>query len=683
MKSVLSDINSFKNFRHFDDLDIFCCLVTDFENVRESTKIYHKQIIKNTFAFVFNNNYHTPENLESVFLIIQKDEKAKLEVLQQFGDDFNINRQEYKNLFTIDISPKDKQLNEIRDIINELLGIFLVTGRPLIGFYSTFYLPLDINHSDNNGDFYSDQFLPIEKSRRPESYDFKYLQNLAANNVYQESLKANQQAYLYFNDDIRDHLFDLNATSSRSHIQPIEEYTLDCREENNLSWHLQVDDKDNLIAAQLHKVSLLKYYNGLYLFALEVQFSDELEDFVQQNLKSDDALWWFNLLNQDYAKLKQLQVCHWLKFNYYARNFYPFFHEQEMEDKFRPLSLIKKVRHPHENEQIKKRYEISKNEQGIKIGEEKNSIILYLISQFFNQSEQQISKRLCHVEDSRLFCNSAYALMGKPASSLIAKEQHKRLFSLMLYIDRAGMDTFDSLEHYAYDPDFIDQLMQQQTYKRWHGLGTTSGFTNFSNIYCGYGLFFKLPIASIHVPYIYGRMLVLSLFCKMTLKLHARNIANIEPIAWWKKLYQKIFMIQDKKSHSLVTQELLEFTNRYYFHEVTSQQQGQEIFSHQTQALRLDQERKFIQDEINWSDEYFDKKHQEQSDLIVFVLTLIVSIIAIKDIPDVIDNFTKYPTEYKWGAFVLASTILFFTFQKKIKLVIPLVCLIGLGLMMI
>lgn len=690
IKEFLQQLPQNNNYRSFYDLDIL--RLTHKEKLcflKATGKHYLKQK-KNIFAFVFEDDY-AKDTLCELILILKLDEKLKLYALKkEYSNNFNVLITPYKYLYQITISTTNNKLFSVQDIVNDLLSVFLVTGRPVIGYNSTFYTLLDINHADDQGQEYKQQFDIRKNDEASPSFDFS-VKNISS----ASGLKEHQQVYLYFNDNVRDYIYQTSDTMTN--VDPIEEYTLDIREENYrirtqnclLSdvthkqsakekeiYYIKVEmssNQDEDIIAQVHKVSLLKYYNKLFLMTLEVRLPDELELFIKNNLSDNDNDWWYSILTANYSQLIKLQACHWLDFTYYTRILYPSFHQQDIECKFKPLSLIKKHQ---QNVQAKeeyfwqttlRRYNLINTDQGIKLGEEINTIALYFVKQFFDQSEEDIKQRLCHIDDDRQFCNTVYTLMGNNPQTMMAKEQYRRLFSLMLYVDRSN-DTWDKLNQYAYTPNFVHRLMQDDCYTRWEGLGTLSGYTNYSNVHCGYTGFYKDNIADVHISFIYGRMLTLCLFYKMTLKMHSRSISRLTDN-------------KDKNKYSKITKNILEFTNRYYFQEITSQIQGQEIFEKQTKALKIQQEFIFLKEEINWSDEYYDKENNNKENKVMFVLTfaaVIISLITLKDYADfgrkiIKPLFTHAQNLYLYNSIlywvgtsgIILSLVLFFRKKNK------------------
>jgi hypothetical protein len=285
----------------------------------------------------------------------------------------------------------------------------------------------------------------------------------------------------------------------------------------------------------------------------------------------------------EFQRIAKRQLHHWLHLTNQARIVYPSFIEQIDEDKFTPVTL----KTAQEKIEFKHKDNIS-------------PIVLYLLKRFFfNADEKQLRERLDYLPNDRMVVSPAYGLAGqslKPADM-------KRLFSLALYVDRAS-DTYDGLDGYAYEPKFVNELLEKDSLGRWIGLGNYSGCCGYANAYLGFGWFFNNVIAPSHIPYIYGRMLTLALFYQMALRHYNRRIN-----------YATKQLSEDEKTTEFqrLRKQFIRFTNSYWFREVTSQVQGIDVFNLQTQALGLEAEYSLIKDEMERADEYSNALRSAES----------------------------------------------------------------------
>jgi len=397
------------------------------------------------------------------------------------------------------------------------------------------------------------------------------------------------------------------------------------------------------VQAQITDVSLYHYqFNNLYLLAISVVPVTRLA--VDSSLHRDDNGWWHDLFFADDAAFKDiqaLQLCHWLRFTYHARIIYPSFIEQVDEQKFISMTLEtaqQNVQFNHDNEF--------------------SPLLIFLLNYFFQ--DESLRKRLNYLPDDRMIATPAYGLAGRAPQTTGEQAHIRRLFSLALYVDRVE-DSFDDLDGYVYDPTFTQQLLQQDSLSRWHSLGTCLGYCRYANAYLGFGGFFMQVIAPSHIPYIYGRMLILALFYQMTLRHYNRRIS-----------YATEQLSKHKKTNEFkkLRQTFIQFTNNYWFHEITTQVQGIEIFELQTKSLGLKSEYQLIKDEMERADEYSFVLRSENFNRgagAVAIAALVISVLSIEVKSDAawLKFLNEYAFSFSFGLTVLAIGFLSWLFFKS------------------
>jgi hypothetical protein len=492
-------------------------------------------------------------------------------------------------------------LANVDGLVSRLLGVTLHTGRPLRHYSCTFYLPLDLFLEADLA-----KHSPLELfSRTSKEIEPHYLDPeqpiLAAE---QDTPKAyEKQAYLYFLPYLRDVIFNVpQSAKSNSLTRPIEHWRLSQVDEMKL----YLGEKTAPTATvQVTDVSLYCYFNDLYLFAISVKPTTCLSN--DSSLQRDDQTWWHDLVFADddiFEPIQRLQICHWLRFTNQVRIIYPSFREQIQEQKITRLTL-------------------TTAQQEIEF-DQYNSfspVILFLLGYFFR--DQSLAERLHYLPDDRMIACPAYGLAGTAPSTAYEHNPIQRLFSLALYVDRVE-DSWEKLAGYAYDPKFTQQLLKQDSLTRWQGLGTYLGYCRAANSYLGFGYHFNNIIAPSHVPYIYGRMLILALCYQMTLRHYNRRISHAT---------QQLSQHNKTNEFKRLRKEFIQFTNNYWFHEVTSQVQGIEIFKLQTNSLGLEAEYQLIKDEMERADEYSTILRTETFNTgagLVAVVALVTSVLAIE-----------------------------------------------------
>jgi hypothetical protein len=175
------------------------------------------------------------------------------------------------------------------------------------------------------------------------------------------------------------------------------------------------------------------------------------------------------------------------------------------------------------------------------------------------------------------------------------------------------------------------------------GLGNYSGYCGYANAYMGFGGFFNNVIAPSHVPYIYGRMLILALFYQMALRHYNRRINHAT---------KQLSDDGETTEFQRLRREFIRFTNSYWFREVSCQVQGIEIFDLQTKALGLDAEYALLKDEMERADEYsgalrsekLNKRSEELNKQVLWVTRIGVGLTAVAVIATVIATIAVLPS---------------------------------------
>lgn len=393
------------------------------------------------------------------------------------------------------------------------------------------------------------------------------------------------------------------------------------------------------IQAQVDTVRLYRYFNQLYI--LDIQVSNTADTHVKKDdtppsWQNNGDHWWHDLLfGQEElfvaAQAQQLEV--WLRYTQTVRRLYPSFMEQADEKKIDRINLLSSegqpllasCRHPLKASKI---HIEPSDELNNHISEAIAPYILFLLEQFFVPasdslqsrwkrywaglpgtiipSQQQsvtplLKPRLKYIEDDRAFVSVRYALCGPAPQTAREKDNHQRLFSYALYVD-TGADGFPALGGYCYDPDFLSNLTCQNQYRRWDASGSYYGYTNFSNVALGYNSYFNTTIAREDIPRVYNRMLVSALFYRLSLTHYNRRVTYATNMI--KNRSWRIF----RNPFNRLRRDYIEFTNKYWFTELTHQTQGQEIFRHQMDALKITELYKEIKEEMHWAHEYLSSR---------------------------------------------------------------------------
>ncbi|SEH08163.1 DoxX family protein [Candidatus Venteria ishoeyi] len=475
-------------------------------------------------------------------------------------------------------------------LVDELLSHALQTGRPLRHYHCNFYLPLDIFLDEELATEKFDNPLP-----EPDAPDINYsqIQSATDKDKKDEQQDTDQQAWLYFLPQIRHFLIPHQQDTPTMQQQAIQHWRIFPQQ---MCLHLGHPTQSQPLTFAVSELSLYRYFNALHLLAIQVQMEDLPKN---SSLCRDDQSWWHDLFYQDdISHLQKRQLAHCLRFSKLVRVIYPSFGEQLQEKKIDELRL-------EEAGNINIAFRFNDNADLLQNLGQYNRLLNIWLQKFFQPKswrkiEKKLPQRLQQIRDDRMFINVAYGLSGQVPDTDYSKQQSLRLLGLAGYVD-AVSDTWQKANDYAYDEQFTRQQIQQDSLQRWQDTGTYALCCNYANAHLGYGYFFNNVIAPIHIPHIYGRMAILALFYQKTLRHYNRRISFATD-----KLTEQEKSRQPYEGFRTLRQEFINFTNKYWFHEISSQIQGIELFNKQTTALGLEREYDLIKDEMERADEYSD-----------------------------------------------------------------------------
>ncbi|MGH8548240.1 MAG: hypothetical protein ACRERU_06505 [Methylococcales bacterium] len=418
--------------------------------------------------------------------------------------------------------------------------------------------------------------------------------------------EAQAQAYRYFSPALRKILFDSGEQErSDRKLVPLKEWRLDEKEIESWSIHRGKEvDRTDPIQYQIAKVlavNLYRYLNGVYLLSFRV------EPEALQQLRKNNACPLFNgsntvslhdLILSDHGNetfYRQLQLECWLRFTRLARLVYPSFPEQNDENKIAPIRLFTGTgTEPITAFGTRQKVRIHE-----KPGEDISPLIRFLLKSFSIKPNELLEGFIDEYEnlyDDRIFVSVAYGL----ANCNLEASRINKIYSLAAYVDRFK-DTFNALDGYAYTPDEIEARLRPQTFALWKGLGGQYAYTDTANVYVYCGRDCRKYIGPHHIPFIYDRMLVQALLYQASLRLYDNDIST-----------ETNNMLEQRNIKSIreQRQEFIRFTNQYWFHQITEQMQGKEIFKLQQKALGLAEHYEIIKDELERTDEYLQTEHE-------------------------------------------------------------------------
>ncbi|MBK1632949.1 hypothetical protein CKO31_19780 [Thiohalocapsa halophila] len=527
---------------------------------------------------------------------------------------------------------------QVDALISRLLEVVLVTGRPLREYSCTFYLPLDLYLDEEllSPDKAKPATLappaPVEPHRVAGAAEAAQQLQAVINSADQEKNLAcrlsraqfgpdddvlrdgavtgeqltEAQAILYFLPELQARLFDadpIKADGVRHWRLPRVELTgakliVTLDPDPRAEPHRQTHE----IAAAVQDISLFGYTNNLFALAIRVGFTDS-EARQARCFSGTQDNWWHALFgwpsspgrgwgvgDSDEGACQApdphaLQIERWLAFTKGARLLRSAFAQQSVEKKIQDVKLV-----------LGDADAVFHREAFSPVVE---ALLIKLTGWRFADPTDR--RRLQQLRDDRMVVNLAYALAGPPPSAdPAARDAMQRLFSLALFVDR-GADGAASQGGYAYDRDFVLGQLGECVNRRWAGLGSLYGSTNYSQVALGFGDYFAGPVARMHVPEIHGRLLLLVLLHDLTLTWFDRcitrithDLANLDATATADSK-----PLQRAGAHiAAFQQRFIRFTNDHWFRTVTTQTQGLETHRLMTRAFGLDDKYQLVKDKI-------------------------------------------------------------------------------------
>ncbi len=486
-------------------------------------------------------------------------------------------------------------------------------------YHCTFFLPL----------------IGIEKDFQPKGEQFYY--------TNPELVEEEAQAYHYFSPALRNILFDCGKNSGS--VQAVKEWRLTKTEieswELNLGEEEQAGDPIKYQASKIVSVRLFQYFNGIYILAVRVE-PLVLDKLRQQNIFDKNDCNTMTEMAQKHdnntAAYQQLVMENWLHFTRHVRLLYPTFPQQNDEKKIAPIHLIRQGKETITafKDTINKKIKIHK-----KPGQDFSPVMCELLKTFAKEPDKVkgILENYQDLYDDRMFVSVAYGIAGKklPDHSL------QRINTLVSHVDRQDADGFDDMEGYAYTPQVILEKTKKNAFSLWEGMGGYYSFTGFSNSYLYNGWSFRNQMAPDHIPHIYDRMLIQALFYQASLRHYDQLICNET---------DKLLKDDDIKAIGEQCKAFVAFTNQYWFHQLTTQMQGKEIFSLQQKALGLQSHYAILKDELERTDEYLQTRREikiaEITDKITKYGLLLALLALYYAILPIINDAVKTSTSSLW-----------------------------------
>ncbi len=169
------------------------------------------------------------------------------------------------------------------------------------------------------------------------------------------------------------------------------------------------------------------------------------------------------------------------------------------------------------------------------------------------------------------------------------RQEYKQLFSRILFVDECGFG-------YKYDESFMNKHMRNHLYERWQHCGTLHGFCRYSD---ATKIFGKFSLVMNNFCTVYYIMSIIALYYRCVLI----DLPDLSSRAT-KKLIKD--WTDEKGNVKELRKDFLNFSNVWYFRELTNQDQGIEMFDMHRKAYELDGLYNGVKEEIEKLDNFIE-----------------------------------------------------------------------------
>ncbi|MDL1980545.1 MAG: hypothetical protein LWX02_03525 [Deltaproteobacteria bacterium] len=509
----------------------------------------------------------------------------------------------------------------VDDMADAILNILIGQDRPLLKFSTVFFYPFKVRDRTNNTGRWRRKFFDIDK---PECY----------------------QEYIYFHPYVRDllfqrkknSLFDSKKKNKRDILPPIAYYEFRSQENGFVGGNLKIEYKSGshnnasveTISYPVSHLAIHEFFNNIAIMAIQV--TQEADEDIRKKP------FWKQCIAIEGFRRDSLTCRDALKFNELARKIYLSFPEQFKEGKI-PLSVKIELRSKKNSNGYTKVHTFSEDNFKYKeINPVKSEIIDGLVSEFLGYDEP-VDKSFHGLLDDRMVVFTFLCFAGELKSKCRETiDEHEALFSRIMYVDQAG-------EGYAYQKKFIRKKMNNLVYRRWSNGGSLYGYTRYSSAYTGFGDFFGDKLFQ-DFNSMYYQLALISLYYRSSLISFSDEVAQTT-----QQLVNKKDQASDRELFLKLKADFMQFSNLYWFQEVTNQDQGIEIFKLYKKSFEFETMYKQIKEEIDRGDEYLNTLQQIELNvfttnfsrygLVLAGLAILVGFFGI--------NFSFFGLENTWG----------------------------------
>jgi hypothetical protein len=390
--------------------------------------------------------------------------------------------------------------------------------------------------------------------------------------------------FVYFHDFVKDALFNLNESPKK----------------NATSWFFEKKLKDKNV-----KIKVVKFND-------EKIFNLQLSSISLRIFETGIGILSFEMENDKYYDFQDI-----LDINEYFRRVYPPF----VGRKFSLDEVMKKYM-AKEIELNGVKYDIKEFENLKNISHPPiSSLIIKILGDIFTQEAERVGKFLIQpVIDERMFVVCWYGNNGLANSlkNYFLREENYKLHPIndlwyrYLFVD-AGDKSIQ-------DEEMQINLLKKHTYTRWKNYGTFYGISRYSFVVLTQDLAtLKKNYADFiveHIRTVYYQMVVLTLTNRASILRFSDEVAAISDLDLESNLFERV---------TNLFQNYLRFKNKLYFKEVTSQEQGIELYSMMRDILNVDNDINDLNSELFQIDNFAQMKIEHSENKEVAKLTKVAT----------------------------------------------------------
>lgn len=233
--------------------------------------------------------------------------------------------------------------------------------------------------------------------------------------------------------------------------------------------------------------------------------------------------------------------------------------------------------------------------------------------------------------DDRMVLHTLFCL-GESLKNEFKDETYKHLFSRILFVDSCDAG-------YAYNETFMREMLKEHLYERWTHYGTMHGFCRYADATVMFGRF---DVLENNFEKVYYMMSILALYYRCALIDFAEqsSIATRQLVKE-DELNDNKLNGNNKKRIRDLRKRFIEFSNVWYFKEVTNQDQGIEMFEMHRKAYELDVLFDRVKEDIDRIDEFIRIEQGERLNFWLIVIAVIAALFGFIQVLPIVKEYFK------------------------------------------